>query len=291
MQDPINGHEYSNTDGSNPVGQGSNLQFACIFPLTTPYNCTAGDPQCDCDPSLTYAAGNAFDSNPLCQQPNGTYSANQGYAKGYPGLRELDVLKKYSDTSATVDKSIVASICPRNLTDNTRPDYGYRPAVSAIIDRLAVALGPQCLPRALIVDPTTGAAPCSVIEANPAAGATCVAAQGRTAVTDSQVTATVYQRLRSEGVCDSGAATPACSTFKLCTIDQVLPGTPTADICYNQPTVPAGTTPGWCYTTNQAVTGGCPRTLRFMDPSNNTPVSGSRALIACFGAGFGGDGG
>lgn len=36
--------------------------------------------------------------------------------------------------------SIVASICARNLVDTGAQDYGYRPAVDAIVDRLKEAL-------------------------------------------------------------------------------------------------------------------------------------------------------
>ncbi len=38
------------------------------------------------------------------------------------------------------------------------PDYGYRPAIGAIIDRLKTALGGQCLPRTLTPDPNSRAA-------------------------------------------------------------------------------------------------------------------------------------
>jgi hypothetical protein len=33
--------------------------------------------------------------------------------------------------------SILASICPRNTTDASAIDFGYRPAIDAVIERLA----------------------------------------------------------------------------------------------------------------------------------------------------------
>jgi hypothetical protein len=38
------------------------------------------------------------------------------------------------------DNAIVASICARNLRDASRQDYGYRPALRAILERLSAGL-------------------------------------------------------------------------------------------------------------------------------------------------------
>ena len=105
--DPIHGHEYTINN--------NDLQYACSFPLTTPRDCSVmGVNGCDC---------NAGTDNPLCDPANKT---TQLRAKGYPGLRELAVLKGVSE------QGVVASVCAAQVTAPTQPDYGYRPAMAAI---------------------------------------------------------------------------------------------------------------------------------------------------------------
>jgi hypothetical protein len=112
---PINGNEYippANND----------MQYACIFPLgVLPRECgnTSG---CDCS---TVDQGV---NKPLC---NGTA---QAFGKAYPSLRELDLMRQLGGRSA------VASICPRNVSDTSRADYAYRPAVRAIMQRVTQTL-------------------------------------------------------------------------------------------------------------------------------------------------------
>lgn len=118
---PINGHEWT-------IARRDDLQYACTFPLDTPEPCGSGSTRaCDC--------GSIAADKPLCQNPQTgqTDAAHQYYAKAYPGLRELETLKEYGANS------IVASICPK-IQDATNPDYGYNPAVAAIIERLKSAL-------------------------------------------------------------------------------------------------------------------------------------------------------
>jgi hypothetical protein len=86
-------------------------------------------PGCDCKP------GSEADQNPLCQGPDGNYSAVQRSGKAYPGLRELQVLKDFGTNA------VVASICARNVTDSSKQDYGYGPAVDALLDRMKAAFG------------------------------------------------------------------------------------------------------------------------------------------------------
>jgi hypothetical protein len=115
--DPINGHEYTifNND----------LQYACTFPLTTPRDCSQmGVNGCDC---------NQNNDNPLCDPVN---SNIQLRAKGYPGLRELAVLRSIKS------QGVVASVCAAQVTAPAQPDYGYRPAMAAI----AAALKPHLAP-------------------------------------------------------------------------------------------------------------------------------------------------
>jgi len=121
--DPIHGREW-NTNKQD-------LQYACTFDLPQPRECPAGDNSCDCTPDENT-------NPPLCGQ-----GTEQVKAKAYPTVRELQVVR------ALGDQGIVSSLCPIQLDDPSAPTYGYRPAVSAIIDRLKNALTTQCLPQKL----------------------------------------------------------------------------------------------------------------------------------------------
>jgi hypothetical protein len=109
---PINGNEYL-SPGSN------DLQYACIFPLNsaTPRECgnTSG---CDCS---TVDQGT---NKPLCQ------GTRQIFAKAYPALRELDLMRRLGDRAA------VGSICARNPVNQTLTDFGYRPSIRVIGERV-----------------------------------------------------------------------------------------------------------------------------------------------------------
>ena len=145
---PINGHEYTVAN--------DDLQYACIFPLLpgTDRDCT--------DTSLTACdCSGATNDNPLCALDPVTQKPTlQVRAKGYPGLRELSVLRDLGS------QGIVASVCPAQLSDQgeTATDFGYRPAIGAIIERLKTVLGGQCLPRTLVPDEQKNV-PCLIIEA------------------------------------------------------------------------------------------------------------------------------
>ncbi|HVW30300.1 MAG TPA: hypothetical protein VHC69_33310 [Polyangiaceae bacterium] len=272
LANKVNGHEWVNSNLDD-------LQYACIFKLPESRDCKQllQDPLvgCDCIP------GRETDNNPLCQSPDGTYSDVQSFAKGYPGLRELQVLKDFGDNG------VVASICARNLTDENAQDYGYGPAVDAIVDRLKQALTGKCLPRTLTPD-ASGNIPCSVIEARPtpATGApACSATPGRSDP-NPQVIDAAITRLQQSGVCGV-ANTPPCSAFYLCQIDEDR----TSD-CHKNVTP---TQTGWCYVDplqqpgdDPSLVANCPPTqrqiVRFVDPLNQTPANDASVLIACFGA-------
>jgi hypothetical protein len=121
----LNGREYSTTD---PGALGPNdLEYACIFRLPNPRDCGALDPtidECDC-----YTGSN---DRPLCEDTPGVSSPGtvQYWGKAYPGGRHLEVLKGLGENA------VVASICARNLEDDGASDFGYRPAVDALIERL-----------------------------------------------------------------------------------------------------------------------------------------------------------
>ncbi len=158
----INGHEWNSVIRDD-------LQYACIFPLTADVACN-GDPApeaCDCTQTTAPETAPDLRKNPLCESyapgdernktGTGTFTTNQARAKAYPGLRFLEVLKGIGDSA------IVASICPEESNNDAAPNFGYRPAVNAIIERLKNALKGRCLPRRLDVQGTQ--TPCLIVEA------------------------------------------------------------------------------------------------------------------------------
>jgi hypothetical protein len=160
----INGHEYS-------IPMRDDLQYACIFPLvkvdaqgnTTPdtRDCSAsGLAACDCEDPMN--------DNPLCDVNAGSGKpTNQVRAKAYPGLRELQVLKDAGW------QGIVASVCPAQIDEPGAADFGYRPAISSILNRLTPLASGQCWQTALHAD-GEGRVTCNIIEAGYArADGTC----------------------------------------------------------------------------------------------------------------------
>jgi hypothetical protein len=95
-----------------------------VFNLDAPRDCSnPGVVSCDCS--------DQNNNSPLCA-PNpssGGTNTLQVRAKAYPGIRELAVL--------TDSCGVVASICPAQTTDPSAGDYAYRPAIRAIIGRIA----------------------------------------------------------------------------------------------------------------------------------------------------------
>jgi hypothetical protein len=125
LANTINGHEWANPDGDD-------LQYACIFPLGYPRNCeNLANPDQGCDCKVNDVSG---DLNPLCQAPGGQYSTTQGFAKAYPAGRHIELLSKLGN------QAVLASICARNVTDSAQSDFGYRPAVNALMERLNAVL-------------------------------------------------------------------------------------------------------------------------------------------------------
>ncbi|NUQ76384.1 MAG: hypothetical protein HUU21_22835 [Polyangiaceae bacterium] len=121
---PINGSEYS-------VPNQDDLQYACIFPLPSPRDCSDFSiVSCDCK--------NPQNDNPLCEDnPNNPGSRTlQTKAKAHPGLRQLSLLQKLGD------QAVAASVCPAQLSDPSQADYGYRPAVSSLVERIKGRLKP-----------------------------------------------------------------------------------------------------------------------------------------------------
>ncbi len=128
-QNPITGDAITPPSGSpNPIngteravpGQ-DDLQYACIFDLPQDWHrdCTVTSMACECE---------AGTDNPLCEEEF------QVRAKAYPGLRHLQLLQGLES------QAVVTSICPVQLSDDSRVDYGYRPAMRSIVETLAPQL-------------------------------------------------------------------------------------------------------------------------------------------------------
>lgn len=245
MADPINGHDWNIMDQSD-------LQYACIFPKPVT-NCPTqaevndsdvADPttpiaNCDC----TYYGPDQGDgseyNSPLCQGQNG-YSATQAFGKAYPGVRELQALEKFALKNPTKN-AIVASICPKEADPadkQTKKDWGYRPAVATIVDRLKEQLQEPCLPRPLATKSDGGAA-CIIVEATTdAEGCMLGDANARSAL-DPAIEPLVYQALQSKELCKGDQ----CKAYKLCEVPQIRPDADGYQSC-----IAGGQdVSGWCY--------------------------------------------
>jgi hypothetical protein len=290
--DAINGHEYTPGTKNGVQAAPDDLEYACIFPLPSPRDCA--DPSivsCDCtDPQ---------NDNPLCKSgPNGR--TLQTHAKAYPGIRQLALVK------ALGLQGTVGSICPAQLADPSARDYGYRPAVDAVLgvlgDRLWTEDTGNCLPRKLTAD-AQGQVACTILEARntgqhldaPACDALCGTLAGRTAVpaSDASLRTAVEKDPVSvaagvDCVCAipqlGGAPSPSCQDV----------GSPLAACECDPATIPVldgKQVSGWCYVDasaspplgNPEILKSCPvteqRQLRFVGAG--APANGTITFIAC----------
>jgi hypothetical protein len=283
MRNPINGHETNIQDGTE-------LQYACIFPLTQTRDCRDKSTNCDCNPD------EAGYKRALC---DATTPTTQTHAKAYPGTRQLQVLRQFGENS------IVASICPK-ITQSpdpaSDPNYGYNPAVNALVDRLKERIGARCLPRPLEVD-EKGQVPCAVVEArrpdsNTGSCGACVSASlpGRKELAGEDLHQAVRQQLLNGGHCGRPGA-PACEAYCLCEVEQFK--SPDLELC-RKTSEPLSDKQGYCYVDDTLAPGESPtdqnvrdrlasiaecpatqrRLLRF---SSEVPAKGAVALIACTG--------
>ena len=266
------------------VTAGDDLQYACIQPLVTPIVCEPDDVGCECGaadlPSYQ-------DNSPLCQAADGSYSTTQRFAKAYPGLRQLEVLKGFGDVNPT-NNSVVASICARNVTEPSSGDFGYRPAVRALVERLIeFDPGRICLPRSLNAD-EEGNLPCVIVEASLPADGECNCTSERVrAVLSDGLQEVVRGHMLEADYCQSEAD---CAKYCLCEVPTArsADGADAQDDCRNNAvTVPE--TKGWCYVDpaqdlgNPELVANCPdtgrRRLRFVGGSDVEP--GPVTFLVC----------
>ncbi len=271
----INGHEQN-------VVNRDDLQYACTFDLVPDVACTmANQDGCDCN-----ASEQAY-NRPLCQYSGMGADGTQTFAKAYPGTRHLQVLKGFGANS------IVASICPKNVQAMGNaaqdPDYGYNPAVGAIIERLKEALVATCLPRPLVAE--NNEVPCTVVEAYIPNDGQCVcSANGRAALEGdkAKVRGAVEDELIALSLC-GGDTHVSCGKYCMCEIQQFTGQA--LQTCQNQVN-DDGSIYGYCYVDPDNGQGSpdlvadCPDTqrqiIRFM--GDDVPRTGALGFIACLGA-------
>jgi hypothetical protein len=269
LADVISGHEQA-------PSKAGDLEYACIFELETPAPCTSSTCDCANDAGVT-------GKRPLCQPPGGgAFGTTQYFAKAYPGLRELQVLRGIGD------QAIVASICPkvpRSANPDSDANFGYNPAMDALADRVAPYLANQCLGRAPVVE-DDGRTSCVVMEAQLSGSCDCNK-PGRKPADEESLNA-VRDDLRQSNLCDKGDPTPACSKVCACRLDEAQGAA--LNTCRTN--LDASTqAPAFCYVDpdkglgDPALVQNCPTTkrglLRFV--GTDTPTQGSIAYMACMG--------
>jgi hypothetical protein len=257
-------------------------EYACIFPLATPRDCSKPNDPLDsyaCDCQATGLKGDQVP--PLCGLNTTTNDyQTQYYAKAYPTIRELTLANLLGS------QGIISSLCPIHVTDNAAGDdpvYGYRPAVTAIINRLKKALASQCLPQPLQTTstPTGLQAPCLVLATLPETKAgtedtVCKGYPGLTTVSDASVLATFRADQHAQWLTAMTGTDP--STLATCEVNQisVSPGTNgNSGSC-----VGAGSTgeAGWCYVTGTAA-GSCDTQAILF--TSGTPPNGATVNLQC----------
>lgn len=222
----INGHELANIDNDE-------LQYACIFPLSTPRNC-------DTDPDLASCECTEAEikrNSPLCQPPEGGASGPiQYFAKAHPGTRFLDLIQQASHEISTS----VASVCPKVL-DESKPSYGYLPAVDGLMSVVRTLFRPRCFSSPLPLRTDGSLDGCGVLAAFADDGTCDCAAHGNADV-PSEIGDKVRAVMQQGAVCDVDGA-PSCSSFCVCQVPE-LTGNDLA-ACQNDVTPPE--TNGFCY--------------------------------------------
>jgi hypothetical protein len=261
----VNGHEQN-------VVAGDDLQYACIFPLPEPVACDppeamGNDVACDCNQS-------EYDyDRPTCSYPDGTNAEGiQEYAKAYPGVRQLEVLRGIGS------QAVVGSICPKNTVPNGSPEddpfYGYNPIVHAMAERFERIANPGCLPLPLPVD-DGGLIACRLVEAFPTDGCACDRSSQRP-LEDEPVADGVLSLMRANGQCDGESGVP-CESLCLCEIDQLRGSHRPA--C----TTGAELEGGFCYVDTGPLVERCPADQARIIRIGGEPQAGATLSLVCEG--------
>jgi hypothetical protein len=307
--DPINGREWVTNTGTHSLLVDREYACIFQLPVTFPdgsagqRDCaklpadTIEGNSCDCvpgysdaTPPVAIATGNSLSEvPPLCalqssdNPPSITSSVSdytvQVYAKAYPTTRELMLANMMGG------QGIVSSLCPIHTTDTSAnqddPTYGYRPAVNTIVNRLKNALGSTCVPELTpVANPDGGTSiPCLVLvtfgpnvsnpPGSPADCANYPNANGPyepvnpSGESNDAGVLGAFNAQQHALVGDAAGAVDL-SKYTTCAMKQISlpPNDPTAT-CVN------GSSPGWCYISGAAITGGstCSQEIVYSDPS------------------------
>jgi hypothetical protein len=272
--DPYNGHEWITNAGGH-VDLNVDREYACIFQLTNPRDCSknaagtytvpANGDACDCS-STTLTAEQL---SPLCASVANPTS--QTSAKAYPTIRELDLAYKMGTNG------IVSSICPIDVSDNAAgndPLYGYRPAVATIINRLKSALTTQCLPQTLQQE-DGGAVPCLILVTLPAATNAnnpepdCASHAGYS-VPNTQILQQYLASAEQQWLANDKGPGPDPKTLPTCQVQEITGLAPGASC-------KGSSEQGWCYVTG-AGAGACAQAIDF---SSGTLPTGAAVSLQC----------
>jgi hypothetical protein len=250
--DPINGHDWVTDQGSAHVLP-VDLQYACIFPLATPRDCTLPQNQHFCDCPSVGGALTPEELPPVCNQVTQTQQIG---AKAYPTRRELLVAKMLGN------QATVASLCPIHPTEMGTGDplYGYRPAVASLVDPLKEELVAQCLPQR---------SRCTVlVQLPPAAGGSCLHPSCDStfglSTPPASVLADYCRTLEAQYTAvatpDAGYVGPDPAHQSVCELKELTAANDAAD--FQAGTCANSMDPGWCYVTGAAA-GRCSQAVNF----------------------------
>jgi hypothetical protein len=250
----LNGHDRTIAE---PPGD---IEYACIIPLVQPIDESQGSGDCSSNPT----------DNPLCA-PNpsdGGKNTLRTGAKAYPGVKHLAIARGMGA------QGIAASMCFAQTTDLVAPDFGYRPAMTSILDRVKQAIHAPCLPRALKTD-ADGQVACVILEGRHTGGmCVCDPIAARSPVWAAH-----------QSALEAAQADPASTDLDcFCEIDQT--SGPALTDCR---TSPHPTSDGWCYVDasqgpkEAAIVADCPaaeqQELRFV--GRGEPAPGVALFITC----------
>jgi hypothetical protein len=206
-------------------------------------------------------AGGPFSHGQVPSVCNDANPTQQDFAKAYPTTREL-LLARLLGKVQGANEGVVSSLCPIHTTDMstpTQPDelYGYRPAMNAIADKLAIQLGHQCLPRRLDhgdADAGSSGVSCLVLGMFPSEGApaSCASVPGWKDP-DPEVLARFKSDRHHEWQLAGDPEAVDLSTELTCELQQLAPN----ERCDRQTTQS-----GWCYVDDGSIPS-CPQAILF----------------------------
>jgi hypothetical protein len=185
--DPISGREWDT--------KGVDLQSACVFDLPAPRDCSLLENKFACECTGTSPTAPDYKDPPLCDP---TVHTMQLRARAVPAPRILTV------ANGLGAQAVVASVCART-SDEASSDFGYRPALGTLLDRVAS--------RAASAACAAASDTCALVARLPA-GSACSGTAGLNAAT------TVDDKRFTGGAAD------------VCVVDSVACGATTPGYCF-----------------------------------------------------------